>query len=162
MKKLLDIAAIAIVLVWGVFALVWDNIVLPAIGEFEGTVDPVVRDFTVNSASGSEAGTEVYGSFEIIRAHECEFVAIDWKIATPQRELGVTTTWDTSTLRFNGRNYYGPWRVAMNEDDLLNHSIADAIHQCYWVIVWGTDLDGNRYPVKRYAKPWLTITHIYP
>lgn len=161
-RTIADIIAVLAVVLYVAFALVWDNILRPAIGELEGAIDPVSRDFQLSSVTGSEAGTDVYGSFEILRAHECEFVAIDWRISTPQRELGVTTTWDTATLRVNGRNYFGPWHVAMNENDLLHNSVAEVIHQCYWIVRWGHDQEGVPYPVRRYAKPWLTITHIYP
>lgn len=162
LRTVLDMAAISSVLVYIVWALTWNNIVQPALGELEGEFDPVTTDFVVEQIKTTDGGVLVWGSFEIVRAHECEFLAVEWRVLSLQRSTLADVSWKTTTLRFNGRNYFGPWLVTMSEEDLLYHSEAVVIHQCYWIIRWGHSDNGEAYPVTRYAKPWLTKTHLYP
>lgn len=105
---------------------------------------PVVELLRIVSAVEIEPGhVEIYAQFRKVR--DCRYLSISWYVGQPTkdfRQVRVQTITDDAALsdHYNpsrplGLSNAGPWRVAIEMDDLLENSFAVLSHQChpFWV-----------------------------
>ncbi len=111
-------------------------------GRIEGLIYPVKEHFEViEHYPDGPSSTMIYG--RITKSRDCTFRGVEWYLGThTNNALADVTLLDGPLYHGKGRFEFGPWRVMMNETNLLNHSFALMYHACH--------------PL------WLTITPVYP
>tara|TARA_R110000851_G_scaffold174949_3_gene321178 strand:+ start:11576 stop:12016 length:441 start_codon:yes stop_codon:yes gene_type:complete len=115
----------------------------PFIGRAEGILFPTVRKFTVDyTLPVGVYQTRIGGSFELVST-SCNFIAIEWFLVGPSREVPVGVEFENGNrVREGGLNEYGPWLIEVPPAE-IHFTRADVVHQC---------------PLR----PWRTVTAIFP
>jgi hypothetical protein len=91
----------------------------PVLGEIEGQIFPVVRDFTINQLHANERSVGIAGHMRKVRG--CQYLGLtayvgnDYNRLAPRERLGLTfrdQPEDVLASRLPGRQAWGPWEIA--------------------------------------------------
>lgn len=121
-------------------------------GVVEGRLWPVTGRAVIEGSEAAGVGyTRIWG--RIRKERDCAFVRVEWRLGSPGRyAAGAYSVADLvfeegTHVRRSGPFAFGPWRVQLTRDQLLNRSHAVVFHRCHWLWLTETLLFDSRVPV---------------
>lgn len=99
-------------------------------GSVEGKIYPVVKNFTYYSIENKLDINYIFGSFE--KSRYCDFEDIRWYIEDSDgRRTRIGVTFNNEVLRYNGKQYFGPWGTIATFNQIINQSVVYVDHSCH-------------------------------
>ena len=99
-------------------------------GKIEGDNLPVVNNTEITKIEKDGNYTLIWG--ESYKLRECSFENIKWRFGDSEYSINVSLDiLEPSKIREGGRFTFGPWRVHLTEEQLINSSFAIAYHDCH-------------------------------
>lgn len=122
------------------------------VGTVEGQIWPVTRDTTITKVEQVDNGfSHVWGTTTKLRPG-CKFDHMEWFLGLPGDDVRADALLMTPPINRGRETFlFGPWRVQLTPEQIINRSHVKIMHRCHDIVLYGTTV----------LRMWLTVTEFW-